>query len=178
MAGRKTYSELLRDPRWQRKRLEVMDRAGFACETCECKDKTLNVHHRLYRKGAMPWDYAPDELVCLCEDCHTEEHSQRELIQSALAGLSPHGQSYISEVLGYIEGKILMAEWADCHGEESDPVLIRDPEHGSGMADAVSVRAMVLLNLGAEKHNKGGLTRDDVIGLHCENNRRTRDGKD
>ena len=35
---------------------------------------TLNVHHIKYRKGAMPWEYSDDELVTLCEGCHSEIH--------------------------------------------------------------------------------------------------------
>lgn len=67
-----TYLELLRDPRWQRRRLEVMSAADFACQRCDAKDKTLNVHHVVYRFGAMPWDYDDSELHCLCEPCHRE----------------------------------------------------------------------------------------------------------
>jgi hypothetical protein len=65
-----TYSEKLRDPRWQRKRLEIMNRDDFRCQACRSKDKTLNVHHRLYQKGNDPWDYENEMLVTLCEDCH------------------------------------------------------------------------------------------------------------
>ena len=32
------------------------------------------VHHRLYRPDTDPWDYADDELVTLCENCHEEEY--------------------------------------------------------------------------------------------------------
>ena len=47
----------------------VFDRAGWACECCDCKERTLHVHHLVYSPGE-PWD-APDKtLECLCEDCH------------------------------------------------------------------------------------------------------------
>jgi len=67
-----TYSEKLRDPRWQRLRLEVMQRDDFACCGCGSRCKTLNVHHTHYLKRAMPWQYPTDSLVTLCEDCHRE----------------------------------------------------------------------------------------------------------
>lgn len=70
----RTYSELLKDPRWQRKRLEVMQAANFACEKCECKTVTLHVHHTVYRRGLMPWEYQRSELCCLCKDCHAATH--------------------------------------------------------------------------------------------------------
>lgn len=67
----KTYSEKLRDPKWQRLRLAVMERDEFACRACGDKDSTLNVHHLVaYKKNADPWDYELWELITLCEDCH------------------------------------------------------------------------------------------------------------
>lgn len=51
------YSEKLKDPRWQKKRLEIMARDFFTCQMCQCKDNTLHVHHRHYIGGREPWDY-------------------------------------------------------------------------------------------------------------------------
>jgi hypothetical protein len=65
-----TYGELLRDPRWQRKRLEIMQREDFTCEFCHRTDATLNVHHGYYERGQMPWEYPDSSLHCLCEHCH------------------------------------------------------------------------------------------------------------
>lgn len=73
-----SYSEKLRDPRWQRRRREILKLAGYCCERCLSVDPPLNVHHRQYRDGAEPWDYADDELECLCEECHEEEHGFRK----------------------------------------------------------------------------------------------------
>jgi hypothetical protein len=67
-----TYSEKLKDPRWQKRRLEVMDRDKFTCRKCNEATKTLNVHHRYYRKGAAPWEYPIEALITLCEPCHKE----------------------------------------------------------------------------------------------------------
>jgi len=64
-----TYMEKLRDPRWQKKRLEVLNRAGWKCQCCERTTESLQIHHLIYSKGE-PWE-APDEnLECLCESCH------------------------------------------------------------------------------------------------------------
>jgi len=76
-----TYTEKLRDPRWQRRRLEVMQNAGFACERCNADDVILNVHHIVYRRGAEPWDYDDDDLACLCEDCHDREHRAIDMLR-------------------------------------------------------------------------------------------------
>lgn len=97
------YARKLRDPRWQRRRLERMQVADFACEQCRAKDKTLAVHHRRYFKGRDPWDY-PDELLhVLCEDCHACEHAMRSALYDALAEM---GGEEISYLLGVAKGKI------------------------------------------------------------------------
>lgn len=67
----KSYSELLKSPHWQRKRLEILQLANFACEECEETDKALHVHHKAYKRGVKPWEYEANELQCLCEDCHS-----------------------------------------------------------------------------------------------------------
>ena len=64
-----TYSEKLKDPRWQRKRLEILERDKFTCHDCHSKDKTLHVHHCHYEKGD-PWDARDGLLMTLCEGCH------------------------------------------------------------------------------------------------------------
>lgn len=64
-----TYSEKLKDPRWQRKRLEIMERDDFTCRDCGSRDKTLHVHHCHYDKGE-PWEARDDILLTLCADCH------------------------------------------------------------------------------------------------------------
>jgi hypothetical protein len=66
----KSYYELLKDPRWQKMRLKVMERDGFRCDHCDSVDNSLNVHHLIYIKNAKPWEYDPDDLLTLCEGCH------------------------------------------------------------------------------------------------------------
>lgn len=66
----KTYSEKLRDPRWQRKRLEVLNRDDFTCQLCGAKETELHVHHEAYKKGANPWEYDNSWLITYCKYCH------------------------------------------------------------------------------------------------------------
>ena len=64
-----TYSEKLRDPRWQKKRLEILERDNWRCVFCADATSELQVHHLLYKKRD-PWDY-PDHLYqTLCRPCH------------------------------------------------------------------------------------------------------------
>ena len=70
----KNYSDKLKDPRWQKKRLEIMQRDKFVCQCCMSKDKPLTVHHLVYKKNTEPWDYDDYFLITLCESCHDVYH--------------------------------------------------------------------------------------------------------
>ena len=61
-------SDSYKDPRWQKLRLEVMDRDGWACVACLDAGTTLHVHHKDYHGD--PWETPIDQLQTLCEDCH------------------------------------------------------------------------------------------------------------
>lgn len=74
-----TYAEKLKDPRWQKKRLEIFSRSNFSCEECGATDKTLAVHHLFYERGKPPWD-EKQILKGLCEGCHEKRyHAERDL---------------------------------------------------------------------------------------------------
>src|SRR5687768_15566275 len=88
MAGNKDYWELLRDPRWQRKRLEVMKLADFGCQECGADDQTLNVHHSFYEKDLKPWEYPAESLRCLCEDCHQKAQALYTEVKRQLGRIS------------------------------------------------------------------------------------------
>lgn len=72
-----TYWEKLKDPRWQKKRLEILERDEFRCIGCGSEEKTLHVHHGYYDKNRDPWDYENETLYTYCEECH--ESMQGEL---------------------------------------------------------------------------------------------------
>ena len=80
----KTYLEKLKDPRWQRRRLEVFERDNFSCVVCRCKSKELQVHHVDYIPGIEPWEYPLDMLVTLDIDCHKEQQG-RHILETNLA---------------------------------------------------------------------------------------------
>ncbi len=80
-----TYSQKLKDPRWQKKRLEVMEMAEWKCYSCGGSERPLHVHHVNYFKGLDPWDYENDNLRSLCDLCHGRLESA---IVYSRAGLS------------------------------------------------------------------------------------------
>ena len=73
------YRELLKDWRWEERRLEILERDGYECQCCGAiaDDALLQVHHRYYEDGLLPWEYPDDALVTLCEDCHKDIHRNR-----------------------------------------------------------------------------------------------------
>lgn len=73
---KKSYSELLKDPRWQKKRLEIMERDKFQCQYCFEKRDTLTVHHKYYMVGKKPWEYDNDCYVTLCDSHHKMFHNE------------------------------------------------------------------------------------------------------
>lgn len=103
-----TYTQKLKDPRWQKKRLEILERDSWTCQECEREDQPLHVHHHYYLKGKAPWDYHNSALQTLCEVCHEEKEAwlqemRRELSRatpSKRQGPRPH-PSIVSEVLSY-----------------------------------------------------------------------------
>lgn len=72
-----SYSNLLRHPQWQKKRLRIMERDGFKCGECGSETKTLNVHHDYYKAGAFPWEYPDEALKTLCQECHEKLHTPK-----------------------------------------------------------------------------------------------------
>jgi hypothetical protein len=68
------YAKKLTSPLWQKKRLEVMEKAKFTCQLCGDEKTELHVHHPKYVYGKEPWDY--ENLVCLCKNCHAKFHRE------------------------------------------------------------------------------------------------------
>lgn len=131
MSERKSYRELLDDPRWQKKRLEVLEKNQFTCRGCGSKEKKLNVHHRMYKKGRKPWEYELIDLTVLCEDCHEKWHSVYESICATFAYMEP---SELIELYGIKKGAYVVAKlW---------PVIL---------IDAQTESFMDLMNMSGEK---------------------------
>lgn len=111
-----TYGEKLRDPRWQKMRLEIMQRDEFCCQKCFDSSSTLNVHHRYYVAGAAPWEYPADALVTLCEDCHSQEsegrrESEGELLKALHAAGAMNSQLIDLAVI-FASARLLEVDWS------------------------------------------------------------------
>jgi hypothetical protein len=94
-----TYAEKLKDPRWQKKRLEVLNEAGFTCENCGDGKEELSVHHRYYKKGADPWEYDMDDYVVMCKKCHSRLHDAKKELDRVLGEITE--AETMNRVIGY-----------------------------------------------------------------------------
>ena len=108
-----TYQEKLKDPRWQKKRLEILERDEWCCQICYDTESTLHVHHKFYEKGKAPWEYKNDMFATLCADCHEEEsntiyHVSQNLIKQIRRNFFSDNIIAISQ--GFNEMKMLHAE--------------------------------------------------------------------
>lgn len=90
-----SYAQKLLDPRWQKKRLEVLDAADWACEVCGDAQTTLHVHHKQYIKGREPWEYDKDQLAALCKCCHDTTHGAHDILMDVVSRLPIDGMKWI-----------------------------------------------------------------------------------
>lgn len=101
MPNKTSYSELFKHPKWQRKRLEVLQSANFECESCGSGEVQLHVHHSYYEKNLAPWDYPDESLHCLCENCHEKAQDIKTLLQRQIGKLELDD---VELILGYALG--------------------------------------------------------------------------
>lgn len=79
------WSSEYRDVRWQKKRLEIMERDNFTCQSCGANENVmLNVHHAYYEKGVKPWEYDNEMMITWCEECHEFRHIEQKNIALCL----------------------------------------------------------------------------------------------
>jgi hypothetical protein len=120
MANSKFYSQKLLDPRWQKKRLLILQRDQFTCRRCGNSEATLHVHHLDYK--GEPWDITDSCLITLCEFCHNSETVSRpESERALLKALKKRGffSGDLDELTDGVENI------PDIHGEEIISSAIR-----------------------------------------------------
>jgi 5-methylcytosine-specific restriction endonuclease McrA len=85
-----SYSDLLKDPRWQKMRLQIMERDNWTCVLCgDAAPSSFNVHHLRYIRGQKPWEADPADLVTLCEPCHAAQPRRPRGILTRLSDILP-----------------------------------------------------------------------------------------
>lgn len=134
------YYELLKHPNWQRKRLEVLSRENFSCESCGQTDDTLHVHHTVYRKGFKPWEYEAATLRCLCENCHKEWHRLKSEIDECIGLI---GINQLSMALGAIKALVIA-------NDTSNSCKLNDGEEVQGFAHMMDLSERILTDRAME----------------------------
>lgn len=66
--AKQIYSEKLKHPKWQMRRLEIMKRDKATCQICGDKETELHIHHLKYT--GEPWDAPNQDLQTVCKCCH------------------------------------------------------------------------------------------------------------
>lgn len=99
MADRSTYAQKLTHPEWQKRRLRIMERAGFRCEWCGVQDRTLHIHHGYYQRNFEPWEYLDEVMHCLCETCHREAEQLKRDAHIEIGRIPP---KYLAPIIGKI----------------------------------------------------------------------------
>lgn len=69
------YDTYIRSQSWRIRADAAKRRAGGRCQVCNGADR-LNAHHRTYERIGHEQD---DDLIVLCEDCHTLFHRNGKL---------------------------------------------------------------------------------------------------
>lgn len=102
------YIQKLKDPRWQRKRLTIMDRDQWTCRRCDCTERTLQIHHLYYKPQTEPWDYPDEALITLCDLCHEKAEFMKWVVRYGIRNLAVEGFTNfdLSEIYEFIKGKM------------------------------------------------------------------------
>ena len=115
-----SYSQKLRDPRWQKKRLEVLQSQGWVCACCSAQEQTLHVHHKHYVQGREPWEYEDNQLVVLCESCHSARHDADKKIHDLLARVDVSGMpGGVDDLYWLIAGFLSSKDEPKIHSEKA-----------------------------------------------------------
>ena len=127
-----TYIKLLQHPKWQRKRLEILSRDNFTCQTCDDTETMLHCHHKKYTYGNAPWECSDEDLITLCSNCHTGIENAKK-------------KGYLFDV---DTTTIYYGKFAFCMADKSPRVLLKCNENTDGMyfegGDIKKVSQMIL----------------------------------
>lgn len=83
---------------WKEFRENVKESDGYKCTICGRKEGevVLQVHHKIYIPGKLPWEYGTENCETVCRGCHAAEHG---LIQPKV-GWEYHGEEDLGDLIG------------------------------------------------------------------------------
>lgn len=146
------YSEQLKSPLWQRKRLKIMERDNFQCKVCDSKSKQLTVHHFQYKSKAMAWEYENSMLITLCHDCHKKAHEIQELFNVDFVKFTPNCIKWMCDNEEYVKdcGLAFLKNY-----ENITAAMFNYIEYGSLVFDGITEnRTFVFTDIEFDEANK------------------------
>lgn len=121
-----SYSQKLRSPLWQKKRLEILERDDWQCQVCRSTTNNLQVHHLFYAKRD-PWDYPDEAYQTLCEYCH---EARRKIVDVAIdrirVALRNVPTNQLAETLARAERSLGIKAMSPTMERERRPVSVED----------------------------------------------------
>lgn len=97
------YSKKFNDPRWLRKKADILLRDGGCCRYCKSADAHLQVRFIAHR-GIDPWEYPNEELETICVECSKLRAFQFDRLDHQLRILLQH---ISNDRLKYVVDRIL-----------------------------------------------------------------------
>jgi hypothetical protein len=97
------YEAILSTREWLDRRAVILDRDGRRCVDCGSATAAdgsrliLQVHHRFYIRGSLPWEYPDEALATLCLACHRGLHEKEQVL-----------------VYDIVDGKLVRINWRPC----------------------------------------------------------------
>lgn len=64
-----TLSEKFRDPRWHKRRHEILLRDNFKCQCCFDPEKPVRVRVVIFANGIDPWNLDESGTQTICDEC-------------------------------------------------------------------------------------------------------------
>lgn len=76
------YNEYIRSDEWKKKRILVAQRENHRCQMCgELVVVHYHIHHKTYARFG---NEDLDDLMFLCEDCHTKLHREKDKVMGKI----------------------------------------------------------------------------------------------
>jgi hypothetical protein len=117
-----SYANKLRDVRWQKKRLDVLQGHGWQCDECCSSEVELQVHHYWYETGLNPWDYEERCYGVLCDKCHTQWHAAKLEFDKIMAGML---STNMEQANGLLAGLSLIVNSQDFFvSKQTEPIFV------------------------------------------------------
>lgn len=98
MKNKKSYADKLKNPLWQKKRLEILDRDNFKCVHCESQDRELHVHLKYDFKKEI-WELDNDCYETVCKLCHEQITDVNNRFKNAISDLDISEKEFVIDLI-------------------------------------------------------------------------------